>query len=338
MVQFFPLMNSYTIIIPLYVWVNVWMFMTSSQWSIYFIIDSNWMILMIIIIIYASVWRSIMNYLMFNGWCSIWLTCGILFDNSLLFLFGCLAKVGMFPFSLLLSFQYVLCGYNWIVFDLVMKISMLNAFVISIHSLGSIVLMFGSIFVLVNFMMFMFFVKFVFYIKHVIFISSLQWYLLILCGIYFQDELFSFYFLILYSMTTIFILWDCHINLWASFSSISTLISTHSLKALSLSMHTILKGAMHHCFYYNIHSKCPFFLTDLSNVKQWIFISSFLMIIYWMTIFSFFPTIMFLLKFIFLFLFINHSLGWAFSLVIFLVFIFQGFYIRSIGMIFQWNG
>jgi hypothetical protein len=47
-------------------------------------------------------------------------------------------------------------------------------------------------------------------------------------------------------------------------------------------------------------------------------------------IFSFFPTIMFLSKFFFLFLFINHSLGWVFSLVIFLLFIFQGFYVRSL--------
>ena len=133
-------------------------------------------------------------------------------------LVGCLAKVGYFPFSLLLSYQYYLCGYNWIIFDLPNKISYLNAFVISIHSSTSIIANFGSIFVLVNFMIIIFFVKFVLCIKHVIFISSLQWYLLILCGIYFQDELFSFSFLILYSMTTIFILWDCHMYLWCPVS------------------------------------------------------------------------------------------------------------------------
>jgi hypothetical protein len=54
------------------------------------------------------------------------------------------------------------------------------------------------------------------------------------------------------------------------------------------------------------------------------------LIVYWLIFFSFFPTIMFLSKFFFLFLFINHSLGWVFSLVIILVFIFQGFYIRSL--------
>ena len=239
---------------------------------------------------------------------SIWLIIGILFSNSLLFLFGCLAKVGYFPFCLLFSYQYYLCGYNWIIFDLLNKISYLNAFVISIHFFTLIIANFGLIFVLVNFMIIMFFVKFVLCIKHVVFISSLQWYLLILCQLYFQDELFSFYFLILYSMTIIFILWDCDIYLWAWFVKLNKTNTTSLLK-------------------------CPFFLTDLFNVKQWIFISLLLLIIYWMTIFSFFPTMMFLLKFIFLFLFINHSFGWAFSFVIFLVFIFQGFYIRSIGMI-----
>ena len=97
----------------------------------------------------------------------------------------------------------------------------------------------------------------------------------------------------------------------------------------SITARSFLKRAEHSLAYL----KCPFFLIDFSNVKQWIFISLLLLIIYWMSIFSFFPTMMFLLKFIFLFLFINHSFGWAFSFVIFLVFIFQGFYIRSIGMI-----
>ena len=137
---------------------------------------------------------------------SIWLIIGILFSNLLFFLFGCLAKVGYFPFCLLLSYQYYLSGYNWIVFDLLNKISYLNAFIITIHFCTLIIANFGLIFVLVNFMIIMFFVKFVLCIKHVIFISSLQWYLLILCCVYFQDELFSFYFLILYSMTIIFIL------------------------------------------------------------------------------------------------------------------------------------
>ena len=164
-------------------------------------------------------------------------------------------------------------------------------------------------------------------------------------------------------MTTIFILWDCDIYLWAWFwtrridsvrsNQFGTLKSIRyaqfgsirterfeTLNSIRIDLINALRFDHNGSFHSNsmsefntLHSKCPFFLTDLSNVKQWIFISSLLLIIYWMTIFSFFPTMMFLLKFIFLFLFINHSLGWAFSLVIFLVFIFQGFYIRSIGMI-----
>ena len=127
-----------------------------------------------------------------------------------IFLIQCIIN-GMLIYKL--KALYIMFESMLLLGSILNKISYLNAFVISIHSPTSIIANFGSIFVLVNFMMIMFFVKFVLCIKHVIFISSLQWYLLILCGIYFQDELFSFYFLILYSMTTIFILWDCHFDL-----------------------------------------------------------------------------------------------------------------------------
>ena len=309
----------------LYIFVSFWIFFTSSLWTVYFGLELQWMLLTILIIIGSPVWRGLLNYLMLNGMISIWLIIGILFSNLLFFLFGCLAKVGYFPFCLLLSYQYYLCGYNWIVFDLLNKISYFNAFIITIHFCTLIIANFGLIFVLVNFMIIMFFVKFVLCIKHVIFISSLQWYLLILCCVYFQDELFSFYFLILYSITTIFILWDCDIYLWAKCVERVKLCAKLSVEHAKQTKRVKLIKLN------TTRLKCPFFLTD--NVKQWIFISSLLLIIYWMTIFSFFPTMMFLLKFIFLFLFINHALGWAFSFVIFLVFIFQGFYIRSIGML-----
>ena len=161
------------IIFPLYIFVSFWIFFTASLWTVYFGLELQWMLLTILIIIGSPVWRGLSNYLILNGMISIWLIIGILFSNSLFFLFGCLAKVGYFPFSLLLSYQYYLCGYNWIIFDLLNKISYLNAFVISIHSPTSIIANFGSIFVLVNFMMIMFFVKFVLCIKHVIFILLL---------------------------------------------------------------------------------------------------------------------------------------------------------------------
>ena len=306
-------MRLLVLFFPLYIFVSFWILFTSLLWTVYFLLELQWMLLTILIIIGSSVWRGLLNYLMLNGMISIWLIIGILFINSLFFLFGCLAKVGYFPFSLLLCYQYYLCGYNWIIFDLLNKISYLNAFVILNTSISA---NFGLILISVNFIIIIFFVKFVLCIKHVIFISSLQWYLLILSGIYFQDELFLFSFLIFYSMT-IHILWDCH---------------SWRRKVVKNNIDSYFRN-INFIYFRGIHAQCPFFLTDLSNVKQWIFISSLLLILYWMTIFSFFPTMMFLLKFIFLFIFINHSLSWAFSLVIFLLFIFQGFYIRSIWML-----
>ena len=189
----------------LYIFVSFWILFTSSLWTLYFGLELQWMLLTIYIIIGSSVWRGLLNYLMLNGILSIWLIIGILLSNSLFFILGCFGKVGYFPFFLILGYQYYSSSYLWMVFDLINKWAILGSFIFIIH----LSMNFGYWFVLVNFLVIIFFIKFVLSIKHLILISSLQLFLFILCGLYFEDELFSFSGLLFYSITTINILWDC---------------------------------------------------------------------------------------------------------------------------------
>ena len=234
---------------------NFWILFTSSLWTLYFGLELQWMLLTIFIIIGSSVWRGLLNYLMLNGILSIWLIIGILLSNSLFFIFGCFGKVGYFPSFLVLGYQYYSSSYLWMVFDPMNKWAYFGSFISIIHLSISLFMNFGYWFVLVNFLIIIFFVKFVLSIKHLILISSLQLFLFILCGLYFEDELFSFSFLLFYSITTIYILWDC---LWLD-------------RINDLSIFFSIYSSLRHI---------PFFLTDLSNLKQFIIICSLLLIVF----------------------------------------------------------
>ena len=71
---------------------------------------------------------------------------GILFSNSLFFLFGCLAKVGYFPFSLLLSYQYYLC-FDWSIqcytINYALFIFLILATITLTFSLNNVILLFN---------------------------------------------------------------------------------------------------------------------------------------------------------------------------------------------------
>jgi len=73
-------------------------------------------------------------------------------------------------------------------------------------------------------------------------------------------------------------------------------------------------------------------ITDVINVKFFILLSCICFLFFLFVLISLFPTIMFLNKFFSLNLLDNHSLSLVFNLVIFLVFIFQGFFLRSISL------
>ncbi len=78
-------------------------------------------------------------------------------------------------------------------------------------------------------------------------------------------------------------------------------------------------------------------ITDVINVKFFILLSCICFLFFLFLLISFIPTIMFLNKFFSLNLLDNHSLSLVFNLVIFLLFIFQGFFLRSISLFLTLN-
>ncbi len=137
-------------------------------------------------------------------------------------------------------------------------------------------------------------------IKHLILISSLINYLFIILLILVDEYLFSFSYLSYYSISSILII-----------LMISYFISWFFMPLRLLSANSI---------------------TDVINVKFFILLSCICFLFFLFLLISLFPTIMFLNKFFSLNLLDNHSLSLVFNLVIFLLFIFQGFFLRSISL------
>jgi len=92
-----------------------------------------------------------------------------------------------------------------------------------------------------NLLIIMFFVKFVLSIKHLILISSLQLFILLLLNILCDECIYSILYMLFYSVTTIYILWD----------------------------------SQGHIDYF-----IPFYLVDLNSNKLFIIISAILLIVY----------------------------------------------------------
>jgi len=183
-------------------------FFTSSFWVLYFGLELQWMLLCNFIIVY-SIWRGLMNYVVLNSILSIWFIVGILLSSSLILVYGCFGKVGYFPFILVLSYQYYSSNYIWIIYDQLNKWGYFRVILFLVYFSICLFMNFGYWFILVNFLIIIYYIKFIFSIKHLILISSLQLFLFILCGLYFEDELYSLLLLIIYSITIIYVLWDC---------------------------------------------------------------------------------------------------------------------------------
>jgi len=166
----------------------------------------------------------------------------------------------------------------------------------------------------------MFFIKLILTIKHLILISSLINYLFIILLILVDEYLFGFSFLSYYSITTILIiLMISYFISWFCFS-FRRFYCSCSLYYCSCQNDRVLNNILANS------------ITDVINVKFFILLSCICFLFFLFLLISLFPTIMFLNKFFSLNLLDNHSLSLVFNLVIFLLFIFQGFFLRSISL------
>ena len=283
------------------------------------------MLLTIFFILGSSVCRGLFNYLILNGILSIWLILGNILSNSLFFLLGCFGKIGYFPFFLVLASLWYVSSYVFLMFDLINKWAYFGSFLVIFH-LSIFFNSFSDWFIVLNFLMIIFFIKLILSIKHLILISSLINFLFIILLILVDDSLFCFCFL--------------------SFYSIGTLLIIYYFIGCSSSMFRRWINSDNFCpFYWNVirstvSTTFPDSFVFRSNVnlltdviKLFILLSSILFIVFWLISLSFFPLFLFLNKFFSLNLFNNHSLSLVFNLVIFLAFIFQGFFLRSMSLI-----
>jgi len=88
---------------------------TSSLWTLYFGLELQWMLLIIIFIIGTSVRRGLFNYLIYNGILSIWLILGLLLSNSSFFIWGCFGKIGYFPFFRVVGSLWYCSSYLFLI-------------------------------------------------------------------------------------------------------------------------------------------------------------------------------------------------------------------------------
>ena len=294
------------------------------------------MLLTIFFIIGSSVCRGLFNYLILNGILSISLILGILLSNSLFFILGCFGKIGYFPFLLVLACLWYCSSYLFLMIDLINKWAYFGSFLVIFH-LYILLNSFSYWFTLIHFLILMFFIKLILTIKHLILISSLINYLFIILLILVDEYLFSFSFLSYYSITTILIiLMISYFISWFCFSFLNNFnCSLFNSLFNSLIGRFYCSCSLYYCSCQNdrvLNNILANSITDVINVKFFILLSCICFLFFLFLLISLFPTIMFLNKFFSLNLLDNHSLSLVFNLVIFLLFIFQGFFLRSISL------
>lgn len=184
----------------------LFMFFSSSLLTWFFIMELQWMVLLILFLIGNSIWRGCLTYLLMNSIISVFLFIGILMSNSLIFLLSCFGKIGNFPLFCVIAYFYFCASYIFLIYDIISKFSyFLSIFVILNHSI-----FFHSYdywFLFINFLFIQLFIKFLFSIKHLILISSILLFLIVYLFILIEDSLFYITFLFIYLINTIVFLY-----------------------------------------------------------------------------------------------------------------------------------
>jgi len=201
-------------------------------------------------------------------------------------------KFILFTFCIVVVRQYFL--YSSIIAEFSSRFDLINKWAY----FGSFLIVFhlSYWFILFNFLILMLFIKLMVSIKQMLLISSLITYLFIICLILVNEYLFSFSILSFYSSTIAVLIFHG--------------VAEPRLRASST-------------FY------VLYLLTDLIILKVFIIITSMLLILYWLIVFSFFPTTMFLNKFFSLTVLINYSVSMSFNLTFFSQSLYQVCFLRS---------
>jgi len=125
----------YSIYFPTYAVVPFLLVFTSKTIMSYFIMEIQWMLLIIFFILDNSIWRGILTYFIMNAIPSILLIIGILMSNSLFSLIGCFGKIGYFPFFLVLAYLLFSTPYLFSMLDIFNKWAYLCSFLVIWHGI-----------------------------------------------------------------------------------------------------------------------------------------------------------------------------------------------------------
>jgi len=182
----------------LYIIVNYSLILSFNLWTIYFILDFQWILLLLLFYDFSFVSSSLssfLNWLIYNFLNSIILINGIVLSNSLFIIFVLFSKVGFFPFFVILVYIWFCVSYLFLIFDLMNKLFYFGFSVCLIH-IDNYLNDFDFYLVLLNLVCILFMLQFIISIKHVVIISS---FIFLFILVLIEDELFSLCFSLFYS-------------------------------------------------------------------------------------------------------------------------------------------
>jgi len=213
----------------MYIVVNYSLILSFNLWTIYFILDFQWILLLLLFydssgllikqnlsanasahgerarwadaitksdsIYVSSSLSSILNWLIYNFMNSIVLINGIVLSNSLFIIFVLFSKVGFFPFFVILVYIWYCVSYLFLIYDLMNKLFYFGFCVCLIH-IDNYSNDFDFYLVLLNLVCILFMLQFIISIKHVLIISS---FIFLFILVLIEDELFSLCFSLFYS-------------------------------------------------------------------------------------------------------------------------------------------
>jgi len=199
----------------LYSIVNYCLILSFNLWTIYFILDFQWILLLLLFydspfVSSSSVGlstgdgystkgavlpvSSLFNWLIYNFMNSIILINGIVLSNSLFIILVLFSKVGYFPFFVILVYIWFCVSYFFLIYDLMNKLFYFGISVCLIH-IDNYLNDFDLYLVLLNLVCILFLLQFVISIKHVVIISS---FIFLFILVLIEDELFSLCFCLFY--------------------------------------------------------------------------------------------------------------------------------------------
>jgi len=206
-------------LIIIYIFVSFWIFFTSSLWLLYFGLELQWMLFVVFFIYGKSIWKGLINYVIFNELVGTLLILGLILYINIFFSALYYGKIGFYPFMIPMLAIVINSPYTYILFDPFNKflyigsfLSFSNYLMSSINSAqldGGESIMAGTMFLLifVNFSLIQVFgLKYSYSFKSLFLISSLINFLLIMILILLNAPLFAIVYFFMYYFNLFFLL------------------------------------------------------------------------------------------------------------------------------------